>query len=211
MAKIENAVKILEASFAPRFVPLGTDDDGRIYYALSPGIAEREAAYEYLQITSNEKMMKPKKKGSVLPPEEREEMKEWSWFVCVWGTRPHASLSQRMHVDEAEDLETNGDNEDDLIPKWWGFCDVEDIRNLAEWISIKSGINDDDDNVDAGDSPSLSSSSASSSNKPKQPSIEQLKKLVKNLREYAELLQWRIREDKYIFPSRPSSELEVVL
>lgn len=216
IADIENAVKIVEASFAARFVTLGSDNDGRVYYVLSPGVAEREAAFEYLQIASSDKMVKLKKRGRVLAPEDRKEMREWSWFVAVWGTRPHTSQSQsmprkdqRMNVDGAENSETGEDDEDELVPKWWGFCDVEDIKNLAEWISIKSGIEDKDDNLRPHASP-LTSTSSVSSNKPKQPRIEQLKKLVGNLREYAELLQWRTREDKYVPPTRQSSEPELV-
>jgi hypothetical protein len=179
---------------------------------LSPGVAEREAAFEYLQIASSDKMVKLKKRGRVLAPEDRKEKKEWSWFVAVWGTRPPTSQSQsmprkdqRMNVDEAENSET-GEDEDELVPKWWGFYDVEDIKNLAEWISIKSGI---EDNLRSQASFS-STSSVSSSNKPKQPLIEQLEKLVGNLREYAELLQWRTLKDKYV-PTRQSSEPQLVL
>ena len=213
LADIGNAVKIVEASSAARFVTLGSDGGGRIYYALSPGVAEREAAFEYLQIASSDKMVKLKKRERVLAPEERKENKEWSWFVAVWGTRPHTSQSQSMprkdqpmNVDGAENSGTEED-EDELVPKWWGFYDVEDIKNLAEWISIESSI---EDSLRPQASPLTSTSSVSSSNKLKQPLIEQLEKLVGNLKEYAELLQWRTRKDKYA-PTRQSSEPQLVL
>jgi len=211
LADIGNAVKVVGASSAARFVTLGSDGGGRVYYVLSPGVAEREAAFEYLQIASSDKMVKLKKRGRVLAPEERKEKKEWSWFVAVWGTRPHASQSlprkdQSMNVDGAENSGTEED-EDELVPKWWGFYDVEDIKNLAEWISIESGIEDKRDNLRLQVSPLTSTSSASASNKPKQPLIEQL---VGNLKEYAELLQWRTRKDKYA-PTGQSSEPQLVL
>jgi len=183
---------------------------------LSPGVAEREAAFEYLKIASSDKMVKLKKRGRVLAPEERKEMREWSWFVAVWGTRPHTSQSQLMprkdqlmNVDGVENSETEED-EDELVPKWWGFYDVEDIKNLAEWISIEAGIEDKRDNLRPQASPLATTSSVSSSNKPKQPLIEQLEKLVGNLKDYANLLQWRTRKDKYA-PTRQSSEPQLVL
>jgi hypothetical protein len=56
MTNIDNALKIIGSSFAPRFTSLGTDDDGRVYYALSPGVAEREAALEYLEVAASNKV-----------------------------------------------------------------------------------------------------------------------------------------------------------
>ncbi len=85
ITNIENALKIIVPSFSPRFTPMGTDDDGRVYYALFPGVAERESALEYLESAASEKTFKLKKKCPLPSAEERMEMREWSWFVAVWG------------------------------------------------------------------------------------------------------------------------------
>jgi hypothetical protein len=48
---------------APRFSPVGSDMDGRLYYILSP------------------------QKVKKLPAEgERDNLRRWAWFVAVWGT-----------------------------------------------------------------------------------------------------------------------------
>ena len=180
-------------------MPLGTDNDGRVYYALSPGAAEREAALEYLEVATHEKAMKLKKKGRVPTIEERQGMRDWSWFVAVWGAK-HPSLpngpkplkAQRMDLDKVDEPGEEGG--DETVPKWWGFWDAEEITKLAEFITISSGIEDEVGSSSGGETPSTGSSS---SNKRKQPRIEQLKKLAGGLREYAVLLQWRSRQDKY--------------
>ena len=178
-------------------MPLGTDDDGRVYYALSPGAAEREAAFEYLEVATHEKAVKLKKKGRVPTIEERQGMRDWSWFVAVWGTK-HPSLrngakAPKMNLDRVKDSKEEG-GDDETVPKWWGFWDAEEITKLAEFITIRSGIEDDVGSSSGGETPSTGSSSSS---KRKQPRIEQLKKLAGALREYAVLLQWRSCQDKY--------------
>ena len=47
ISNIKNASKIIGSSFGPRLTTLGTDSDGRVYYALPPGAVEREAVFEY--------------------------------------------------------------------------------------------------------------------------------------------------------------------
>jgi len=172
-----------------------------VYYALSPGVAEREAALEYLEVAASNKVAKLKKKGRVLSIDERKEMREWSWFIAVWGTKP-PSLSnvktvavQNMTVDKAEDSEEE-DKDDENAPRWWGFWDVEDITKLAEWISVKSDLEEEGEILTVGDSLSTSSTGSSSSNR-RHPRMERLKRLVRHLREYAVLLQWRASKDKY--------------
>ncbi|KAF4620528.1 hypothetical protein D9613_000295 [Agrocybe pediades] len=212
---IESCLKIVSKSFLPRFQALGTDDDGRTYYALSPGVAERDAAFEYLECASSEKPMKPKKKGRTVSEEDRSEMREWTWFVAVWGKRPPLTPAEqkakeeekahRMSVDGDEDRsedEDSDDSEDDDadVEKWWGFWDPEEISKLAEWISIKSGI---DEEVQVSDKQSGSISSKTNGHHvPLSPRQEQLKRLVVELNDYATLLQWRVREDKSHLASR---------
>ena len=172
MLNIENALKIMASSFAPRFTPLGTDEDGRIYYALSPGVAEREAALEYLVAASSEKQAKLKKKGRVLTMEERGDMQEWSWFVAVWG-KPYPKAGRTDNSDE------DGDES-----KWYGFYEPEEINRLAEWISVKSNLEDE------------------GNTQVPRPRTEHLKRLVAELKDYATLLDWRARDDKYTLVKR---------
>ncbi|TFK44250.1 hypothetical protein BDQ12DRAFT_7961 [Crucibulum laeve] len=88
LSNLENALKIIMPGFAPRFEALGRDEEGRVYYALSPGVAEREAAMEFMVNNLVDKPAKAKKRERVLGEEERKEMREWSWFVAVWGAKP---------------------------------------------------------------------------------------------------------------------------
>ncbi|KAG6813387.1 hypothetical protein H0H92_011653 [Tricholoma furcatifolium] len=66
-----------------------------------------------------------------------------------------------------------GDEDDDV--QWWAFTDPAEIRRVADWIRIDAGI-DSHGEADA--------------NKP-------LSVLVKRLNEYAGLLDWRRKEDRY--------------
>ncbi|KAF9527302.1 hypothetical protein CPB83DRAFT_856322 [Crepidotus variabilis] len=191
MTRIENALRIVSSSFSPRFITLGTDLDGRVYYALSPGVAEREAALEFLNVASSSRPMKMKKKARLLNEEERQEMREWSWFVAVWGEKSRETTSgdrsKRMDLDDEDEVESG--------PHWWGFWDIQEINKLAEWVSIKSGLSDDEQ---AGDTPSAASSvSSSKATNKAEPKVEQLKRLVHGLKDYATLLEWRVKEDKY--------------
>ena len=63
-------------------------------------------------------------------------------------------------------------NSDECSPQWWGFYDPEDMRKVATWVNQR-------DATDAeGDEDCRSS-------------------LGNNLEEYAALLDWRLKEDKY--------------
>jgi hypothetical protein len=166
---------------------------------------------EYVEVAASNKVVKLKKKGRVLSVDERKEMREWSWFIAVWGIRP-PSLSnvgktaavQKMLVDEVEDSEK--DENDENVPRWWGFWDVEEIIKLAEWISVRSDLGEEGESLAGGDSlstSSMSSASSSSSNR-RHPRMEQSKGLVRHLRDYAALLQWRTSQDKYTLLERAS-------
>lgn len=188
ITNIENALKIIVPSFSPRFTPMGTDDDGRVYYALFPGVAERESALEYLESAASEKTFKLKKKCPLPSAEERMEMREWSWFVAVWGRDP-TPVDRRSAVERDSDSDSEID-EDPNAEKWWGFWQPDDITQLAQWVSIKSGVDDDDSNgAEVG-----STSSKEKVTLP--PRLAQYKRLATDLTEYANLLRWRIRDDK---------------
>ncbi|KDR75076.1 hypothetical protein GALMADRAFT_156959 [Galerina marginata CBS 339.88] len=216
ISNIDNSLKIISRSFVPRFTTLGTDDGGRTYYALSPSPAEREAAFEYLEVASSEKAAKPKKKGRILSSEGRREMREWSWFVAVWGKKPPLS-SEEQKANVARKMEVDGgdadDNEDDAdVEKWWGFWEPEGIVKVAEWISIKSGLEDDREIPDVlpGSSSVRKTSTASNekTNTRLPPRVEYLKRLVTELKDYAALLQWRVREDKSTVLSRTPASVQ---
>ncbi|KAF8972987.1 hypothetical protein BDZ97DRAFT_1752045 [Flammula alnicola] len=203
IANIDNSLKIIGPSFSSRFMALGTDDEGRVYYALSPGVAEREAALGYLQLAANMETSEPKKKGRVLSSAERSAMREWSWFVGVWGRKP-PFIPGTSKLPPSRETDVDADEEDEDVEKWWGFWEPDEITKLAEWISIKSGI-DGDENTASGKS---GSSSSNKEKAPLQPVAAQLKRLVMELRDYAALLQWRARDDKCTLVKKVSSGLQ---
>jgi len=94
LASLDNSLKVLTPRYAPRYTPIGIDADSRVYWILSPGISERDAASDFLLSCSREIRGKPGKsrklpKSKVLATEEeRKEMRSWSWFVAVWGRKP---------------------------------------------------------------------------------------------------------------------------
>ncbi|KAF8871260.1 hypothetical protein CPB84DRAFT_1830164 [Gymnopilus junonius] len=209
---IDSCSKIISKSFVPRFTTLGVDDEGRTYYALSPSVAEREAAFEYLQVASSEKHMKPKKKGRVLSTEDRRELRDWSWFIAVWGKIPPLSPEEN-----AKKIELDSDNEEDedaatKEEKWWGFWEPEEISKVADWISIKSGL---EDKIKAPERETNSSSTSKPPIPTKEknnvrltPCQEHLKRLVSELKDYASLLEWRVRDDKCVLVSRSVGKIQ---
>jgi len=118
-------------------------------------------------------------------------MKEWSWFVSVWGKKL-LSDGQSENPQPAENDTNNSDkeDEDEETEKWWGFWEPEEIVKVADWISIKSKLEDEE--IHAG-GPEDSISSQTKEN----PAKVQLKHLVTRLRDYAALLEWRARENKF--------------
>jgi hypothetical protein len=140
-------------------------------------------------------------------------MREWSWFIVVWGKKPPSlpgvpalRTVQKMDIDGATD-ESENESEDETVEQWWGFWEPGEISKVAEWISIKAGLDDDESTL--GDSRASSSSIAkdkvdSSTN----PRTAQMRRLVTELKDYAALLEWRIREDKLtVVPRVPSVSL----
>ncbi|KAI3618778.1 hypothetical protein WG66_016655 [Moniliophthora roreri] len=132
---LENPLKVVMSAFMPRFGPLGTDHGGRVYYALSPGVRDREFAMNQLVGASKKsKGRKPIRRAKSL--EERTSFQEWSWFLAVWGKKP-------------SEVDSSGTE-----PRWWVFWEPEEIRRLAIWIS---GTNDWDVKIESGD-PSITAS-----------------------------------------------------
>lgn len=197
---INNVVKLTTQGLTPRFSILGVDNEGRTYYAFSPGVLEREIAFEYLEVASANKARKLKKKGHILSAEHRSEMKEWSWFVGVWEKKP-ISEGRSKNLQHAQgrldDGDTLDEKEDAEAGKWWGFWEPEEIIKVADWITIRSKLEDGEDaQVEDGASPQAK----------KDPAKVQLKRLVAQLKDYAALLEWRTRDDKFSLSDPPVLE-----
>ncbi|KAF9484432.1 hypothetical protein BDN70DRAFT_825471 [Pholiota conissans] len=204
ITNIENSLRIIEPSFSPRFTTLGTDTEGRVYYALSPGMAERESAVEFLDLAANDKPYKPKKRARLLSPEDRSGMREWSWFVAVWGKKP-ALIVNSTEQWPVNHIENDSGSENELeVETWWGFWEVDEIFKLAQWICIKGGLDNDDtsSNGEGGSSTSHKEKVALS------PLKSQLKRLSMGLKDFAALLQWRIRDDKTTLIKRVLNGIE---
>lgn len=163
---IENAAKVLSSAFSPRFSPLGSDPEGRLYWALTPGVSDREYALDYIvsRLPNAPKSKRPRnrKQRQQREEEDSQALREWSWFIAVWGKKLHG----------------NGVNEGGDEPQWWGFWNPQEIRNLAEWLSITNGLKSD---------PSDGNSTHS---------CNDLKILVKRLTEYAASLEWRTQGEE---------------
>ncbi|KAG6902747.1 hypothetical protein C0995_011895 [Termitomyces sp. Mi166 len=153
---LENALRLVTPGFAPRFIPMGTDRAGRVYWASSPGVVERKVALDFITSAT------VSKKGRTRVVDDGAPTK-WSWFVAVWGRKTSVARNDVQVVEDDDD------------ERWWAFTDPVEIRKVADWIRIDAGI-DPNGEADA--------------NKP-------LASLVKRLNEYAQLLDWRLKEDKY--------------
>lgn len=177
LLNIDNALKIVTSGFAPRFSALGADHEGRMYYALRPGYPEREAALEYLEALSSDKPTKVKRKARNIGDTKREELTEWSWFIAVWGKKPQATPARTAGHDKSSDGE-GGES-------WWALGESEEILKVADWITIKCGLEDEED---------VTTAPSSSTPKLNKRKMDELKQLVLDLRAYAGLLEWRSRE-----------------
>ncbi|KAK1232665.1 hypothetical protein PQX77_003194 [Marasmius sp. AFHP31] len=163
---LENALKVVLSGTVPRFGPLGTDHDGRVYWALSPGIRDREFAQSLITAASATNKSKKVRKPIRRPKsaEERATFKSWSWFLAVQGKKPSG-------------VDVEGGDE----PGWWVFWETEEIRKLASWISIRNGLE-----VKAEDSDHSGASATTM----------HLKNLVKNLQDYSTILEWRCKGEE---------------
>jgi hypothetical protein len=186
------------ASFIPRFGPLGRDIDGRVYWALSPGITERELALGFIGKKSGRGQKKAKGRRWGVSDDEREKMRKWSWFIAVWGRKPPAEVSEKEQLPRP----TDDSEEDDDSEKWWGFCDPAEIRRLASYIGHRSGHASDGSVAQRSNGGSISYESSLPTdaegsigvNTPNQPPRKgDLEQLAKSLKDYADILEWRIK------------------
>ncbi|KAI0043666.1 hypothetical protein FA95DRAFT_1597841 [Auriscalpium vulgare] len=136
LAGLEQGLRVVRHVYAPRFAPLGTDHAGRIYYALSPSIVEREAA---LALLGGDAKKGGKARGrAVVSSDEREGMRRWGWFVAVWGSKPEPEPANEANAKgKSKELD---EDEDDGSERWWGFWEPREVRNIADWIAGKNGV-----------------------------------------------------------------------
>jgi hypothetical protein len=127
LTALEQAQRLALHAYSLRFAPLGTDHEGRIYFALTPSVAEREAAAALL---AGDMTKGGKAQGrAVVSADERGALRRWGWFISVWGKKPVDGF-----VPEGDD------EDDDDVERWWGIWQPDEIRRLADWIAIKNGL-----------------------------------------------------------------------
>jgi hypothetical protein len=183
-----------------RFAPIGTDDEGRVYYALSPGLTERESA---AALINGNAPKKPRRRGGpggsvYLDEEERKLFIKWSWFVAVWGKIPEGAT---IATDEGKDEEA-----DDGEEKWWGFWEPEKIRELALWITIRNGLDESaEDQTEASsvaeeDFISIDNDvdEVDDAERVPRPLNKDLKGLVNRLDDFADILSWRAQRGERV-------------
>ena len=132
LGALEQAQRVTSHAYALRFTPLGTDHKGRVYFALTPSVAEREAAAALLagDVTKGGKAQG----RTVVSTDERSALRRWGWFISVWGKKPVDGV---VPASEGDDDDDDGDED---VERWWGIWQPDEIRRLADWIAIRNGI-----------------------------------------------------------------------
>ncbi|KAI0085177.1 hypothetical protein BDY19DRAFT_967488 [Irpex rosettiformis] len=133
---LESAHRLLLLRCISRVSPLGRDIDGRIYYAMTPGAGESIASINLLKGKDGRVKVGRKKGG--FTEEDRKEMERWTWFIAVWGRKPEGALEEMRDADE-DDEASEGESDEEC---WWGFWHPQEIQKMAEWLSVKSGLED---------------------------------------------------------------------
>lgn len=230
MGTIDDALKVALYANIPRISPMGRDIEGRIYWALTPGMNEREDALDLLQSCSQGRIHKSRSRRKPLVPseEDRSALRKWSWFVAVWGKRP--PIAERTLVEDDDDSDEEDEDEDeddaDAEEQWWGFWEPEEIMKLASWVHFKAGLEDiseqmfnqsvsapsgsrarslDSDVDTEGLTDDESSDEELDDNTAMSviPAKGEVVTLVKELEQYASLLGGRIKRDEAIEDARP--------
>jgi hypothetical protein len=209
LTSLEHALQVAMTAYTARFGQLGRDPDGRVYWALSPGIVERELALDFLDDKASNGGLKKSRGGrrGILDDDGRQGMKRWSWFVAVWGRGPPVQVSESGRPKQMN-ADTDSEDGDDNEEKWWGFGEPEEIRRLAGYIGRQSGLEDYDDSSDTVKDKRSDSGSGSRSRelsltplddnidifmRDPPPTKGELKGLIRSLKDYADLLEWRIK------------------
>ncbi|KAJ6593853.1 hypothetical protein B0H19DRAFT_1246592 [Mycena capillaripes] len=209
---IEGAAKVAMHRFNPRFSPLGADREGRLYYALSPSGPESESALEFISSMATEtddasRSSKAKRKRRPKREEERSSLKDWSWFIAVWGRKPPPELGTLPFKPLAQSGNDDGDESDDdeIVNKWWAIWQPAEIRKLVTWITLKYQLNDSTPSSASssattpsdGPSPAAGSDERGIEMSP-HPSKLELLSLVTNLEDYIMGLEFRVRDGETV-------------
>jgi hypothetical protein len=226
MAAIDDALKVASYANIPRISPLGRDIEGRIYWALTPGMNEREDALDLLHSCSQGRTHKSRSRRKPLVPseEDRSALRKWSWFVAVWGKRP--PIVERTLVEESDDSDGEEEEDDDDDEQWWGFWEPEEIMKLASWVHFKAGLEDtseqmsnqsvsapsgsrkqslgpDVDMEDVTDDESSDEEDDDDMEARMIPTEGEIVTVVKELEQYASLLEGRIKRDEEMEDTPP--------
>ncbi|KAH7888731.1 hypothetical protein F5I97DRAFT_1803661 [Phlebopus sp. FC_14] len=208
MADIDGVLKVSLSAYTHRISPLGRDTEGRIYWALTPGLIEREAALDrlrsYSQGRSRQSSSKVRRRPLVPSEEDRRALKKWSWFLAVWGTRP--SISESI-IDPGSEDDVTEDGEDEK--RWWGFWDPDEITKLVAWMHSRSGLGNfgtGSDGRDLDDDSSKCDSDGTLDGRAHDTSLElsasptrdELESFLVEVERYATLLKCRMRTDEEI-------------
>ncbi|KAK0225847.1 hypothetical protein IW262DRAFT_715074 [Armillaria fumosa] len=170
---LDSALKVVSHDFSVRSGPLGIDGDGRIYWALSPGINDRQYAMQYVSAMAAGTKKPKKGKGCTRAGKDESSLSDWSSFIAVWGQKPKMATLLTSKDDSDEDAE---------MDQWWGFSDPEGIRKLADWLFIVSGLEEDGPENSPTDGEAVRNGNS-------------IKALVHNLKEYATVLAWRCKDE----------------
>ncbi|KAF8554735.1 hypothetical protein OG21DRAFT_1508623 [Imleria badia] len=223
IAAIDDALKVASYANIPRISPLGRDAERRVYWALTPGMNEREDALELLQSYSQGRTHKSRSRRKPLVPseEDRGALRKWSWFIAVCGKKPPSA--ERTVIKDEDDSECEDDDEDEDEEQWWGFWEPEEIMKLASWVHFKAGLEDTSNqsvsaptgsrtqSLDSDADMDDLSDAESSEDKLEDDDMEasmiptkgEIATLVKELEQYASLLGGRIRRDEETVDSKP--------
>ncbi|KAJ6499350.1 hypothetical protein C8R45DRAFT_113527 [Mycena sanguinolenta] len=202
---IEGAGKVAMHRFNPRFSILGADREGRTYYALSPSLSESDSALEFISSMAAEtddanRNSKAKRKRRPKREEERSLLKDWSWFIAVWGKKPPPELGTLpFKPANAGDGDDDESDDDEVVDKWWAIWQPAEVRKLVAWLTMKYHL--DDGTVS-------SAASTASSDAASPPAVwegrdiemsphaskPELLALVANLEDYVLGLEFRLRD-----------------
>ncbi|KAM6502140.1 hypothetical protein JOM56_002117 [Amanita muscaria] len=161
---IDKAVDVISSNYATRFTGLlGKDDQGRLYWAISPGVEEISAARQFIasacskESSESSGTSRRKREEQAVAAVPREyQFGEWSKILAIWGLPPEESKNRKVHEDA-------GDN--DAEKGWWAIGEADEIRKLATWLGAHNS------NIDI--------------------------TLSKQIADFADLLEWRNRVDRY--------------
>ncbi|PFH46178.1 hypothetical protein AMATHDRAFT_43745 [Amanita thiersii Skay4041] len=170
LQSIDNALYILSIAYTVRFKgPLGTDAQGRIYWALSPGTEDRNSSLQFITKSSSDDYIRELEAGRKRRKEplfEDQMRKDWTCCVSVYGKQflPDSCSKKGISLQSA--------NNDETEESWWRFTGPTEIRALAAWLSYE---NDQASHKLAHKHESLTAA----------------------LMQFADVLEWRCREDRY--------------